>query len=167
MRTIGDPHLAAVEHITAAPLLGAGFHRSDVRAGARLRHRQRPDMRTGHQLGQVARLLLRAAVTADLVDAEIRMCAVGKPDRRGRARNLLHRHAMLEITETGTAKFLLDGDAEKTERAEIWPEVAREGIVAVERIGARRDLAGREATHALAQQIGGLAQSEIEVTQSV
>ena len=162
MRAVGDPHLAAVEDVAVALLVRAGRHRDHVGAGADLRHRQRADMLAGDQLRQVFALLRVGAVAADLVDAEIGMRAVGQPDRAGGARNLLHRHAMLEIAEPGPAPLLLDRDAVHAERAELGPELAREGVGAVDLVGARRDLVGGEAAHAVAQQVGGLAEVEIE-----
>jgi hypothetical protein len=66
-RAVGDPHLAAVDDETVALLLGAGRHRYHVRAGARLRHRQRTDMFAGNQLGQIFPLLRLVAVAADLL----------------------------------------------------------------------------------------------------
>ena len=53
-RPVGDPHLRAVEHEAVALTVGAGAHRHDVGAGARLRHRQRADMLAGDQFRQIA-----------------------------------------------------------------------------------------------------------------
>ena len=82
-RTVGDPHLGAVEDVTVTLLLGAGAHRDYVGAGARLGHRQRADMLAGDQLRQIFVLLRIGAVAADLIDAEIGMRAVGQADRGG------------------------------------------------------------------------------------
>ena len=95
------------------------------------------------------------------------MRAVGQADRGGGARDFLHRHAVLEIAEPGSAPFLLDGDAVQAELAELGPEVARKGVAAVDLVGARRDLVGGEAAHAVAQHVGGLAQAEIEAANVV
>ena len=54
---VGDPHLAAVEHVAIALRLGAQLHADHVRAGIRLAHRQRADVFAGDQLGQVLALL--------------------------------------------------------------------------------------------------------------
>jgi hypothetical protein len=43
--TVGDPHLAAVEHIAVALLLGPQLHADHVGAGIGLAHRQRPHAR--------------------------------------------------------------------------------------------------------------------------
>ena len=74
---------------------------------------------------------------------------------------------MLEIAEPGAAPLLLDRDAVHAELAELRPEVAREGVAAVDLVGARRDLVGGEAAHAVAQHVGGLAQAEIEAAKVV
>ena len=69
---------------------------------------------------------------------------------------------MLEIAEPRPAPFLLDRDAVHAELAELGPEIARKGVAAVDLVGARRDLVGGKAAHAVAQQVGGLAEVEIK-----
>ncbi len=142
--------------------VGAGAHRHHVGSGAGLRHRQRADMLAGDQLRQIAALLRLVAVPAELIDAQIGMRAVGQADRRGSARHLLHRHAMREIAETGAAPLLFDGNAEKPERAELWPQLARKGIGAVDLVGARRDLVLGKIAHGVAQHVDVAAEAEIE-----
>src|SRR3546814_9758203 len=88
---------------------------------------------------------LLGAVQADLVDAEIGVRAIAQADRRRGPADLLHRHAMLEVAHAGAAVFLADCDAEHAEAAELAPEVVREGVVAVDVRGPRRDLGRREA----------------------
>ena len=161
-RPVGDPHLRAVEDVAVAFLVGARAHRHDVGAGARLRHRQRADMLAGNQFRQVFALLLLTAVAAELVDAKIGMRAVGQADGGAGARDFLHRHAMLEIAEAGAAIFLLDRDAVQAERAHLRPQVARKNIVAVDRVGARRDTILRETAHGFAQHVDVGAEAEIE-----
>src|SRR5580704_13433749 len=97
-------------------------------------------MRARNQLGQIFPLLRVAAVAAELVDAEVGMRAVGKPDRRRSARDLLERDTMLEIAEPAAAVFLLDRNAVQPELAEFRPEVARELIAPVDLGRPRRDL---------------------------
>ena len=164
---VGDPHLGAGQHVAVAPLLGAGPHRHHVRPGARLRHRERPDMLAGDELGQVSPLLRVRAVAGDLVDAQVGMRPVRQADRGGGARHLLHCHAMGEVAEAEAAVLLLDRDAVEPERPHLGPEVAREGVGAVDLLGPRRDLLLREAAHAVADRLGGLAQAEIELTRGV
>src|SRR6185437_4169628 len=94
---------------------------------------QGADMFAGNELGQVFALLQFAAVATKLIDAEVGMRAVGQSDRRGSARNLLHRHAMMQIAEAGTAVFFFDGDPVQAERAHFRPEVAWKDVVAIDR----------------------------------
>src|ERR1700704_1620208 len=93
-----------------------------------------------NQFWKILPLLRFVAVAADLVDAEIRMRAVGEPDRCRRPGNLLDRDAVLEIAQPRAAILLLDGDAVQAERADFRPQVARKLIALVDVGGARRDL---------------------------
>src|SRR5262249_11242764 len=111
---------------------------------------------------EIAALLIVAAVAADLVDAEVRMRAIGQPDRGGGARDFLHRDAVLEIAEPRPTPFLLDGDAVHAELAQLGPEVAREGVAAVDLVGGRGEAPGGEPAHAGAPYGGGPAQTEIK-----
>src|SRR3981189_1752874 len=97
-------------------------------------------MLAGNQLRQIFPLLRFVAIAADLVDAKVRMRAVGQADRRRRPRDLLDPDAVLEIAEPGSAIFLLDGDAVQPERSDFRPEIPRELIALVDLGGARRDL---------------------------
>ena len=90
------------------------------------------------------------------------MGAVGQPDRGGSARNLLHRHAMFEIAQAGAAIFLVHRDAVQAERAHFRPQVAREHVIAVDLLGARRDAVLREAADGLAQHFDVGPEAEIE-----
>ena len=74
---------------------------------------------------------------------------------------------MFQIAHAGAAVFLLDRDAEQAELAELAPEVHREGVVAVDRGGARRDLVGGERLDRAAQHVGGLAEVEVQAGQPV
>ena len=161
-RPVGDPHLGAVEHVAVAFLVGAGAHRHHVGAGIGLRHGKRADMLAGDQLGQVFALLRLGAVAADLVDAEIGMGAIGQADRGRGARDLLHRHAMVQIAKGGAAIFFFHGDAVQAERAHLRPQLAREHIVAVDGVGARRDAVMGEIGDALAQHVDVGPEAEIE-----
>ena len=159
---VGDPHLAAVQDVAVALAFGPRRHRDDVRARARLAHGERADMLARDELRQIAPLLRRRAVAADLVDAQVRVRAVRESDRGRAAAHLLHRHDMREIAHAGAAQFLLDGDAEQADGAELRPKIARERVVAVDRCGARRDLGVGEVAHAVAQHVDLGAEIEIE-----
>ena len=162
--TVGDPHFRAIDDVAVALAFRARRHRHDVGARVRLRHRQRPDMLAGNELGQIARLLRVIAVAHDLIDAEVRMGAVGQADRARGARDFLHRHAMLEIAKAQAAILLRRGDPMQAEFSHLWPEVARKLIVAVDLSGARRDLLLCEAAGAVADHRGALAEIEVEET---
>jgi hypothetical protein len=162
MRTVRDPHLAAIEDKAIALLLGTRAHRGDVGAGIGLRDCKRADMRTRNKLRQIALLLRGAAVQAELVHAEVRVGAVGQSDRAGCAGDFLHDDAVLEIAEPEPAELLRHRDAVHAELAKLGPQIAREGIAAIDLGGARRDARGREAAHALAQHVRGFPQPEIE-----
>src|SRR5690348_15611631 len=119
-------------------------------------------MLAGYQLRQIFTLLCGAAVAADLVDAKVRVRAIGKPHRRRAPAHLLHGDAMGEIAHSCTAELLLDGDAVEPQRAHLRPKLAREGVGAIDLRRQRRDLRLREAAHAVAQQIDLGTEIEIE-----
>ena len=157
VRPVGDPHLGAVEDVAIALAVGAQPHRHDIGPGTGLAHRERADVLAADELRQVFAFLRVAAVAADLVHAQVRVRAIGQPDRRRRARDLLHRHAMREIAHRGAAVLLLDGDAEQTQVAHLAPQVGRELVRVIDVRGARRDLVRGELLHRRAQQIDRLA----------
>src|SRR5207237_10814140 len=119
-------------------------------------------LRAGNELWQVFAFLRRAAVAPDLVDAQVRVRAVGKPDRRGSARDLLHRDNVGEVAHHGAAVVFLDRDAQEAELAELGPQIARKLVRAVDLGGARRDFLPGEVLHRFAQHGKGLAVIEVE-----
>src|SRR5690606_12082317 len=100
---------------------------------------QRADVLARDQLRQVAALLRLAAVTAELVHAEIGMGAVAEADAGRGAADLLHRDAVLQVAHAGAAVLLLHREAQQPERAHLRPELAREAVAAVDLLGERRD----------------------------
>jgi hypothetical protein len=50
----------------------------------------------------------------------------------------------------------------QAQRAELLPQIGRELVVAVDVGGARRDLLGREALHAVAQHVDGFAEPKAQ-----
>src|SRR3546814_6031415 len=105
------------------------FHRDDVRARSRLRHREAADVLARDQPGQVFGFLFGIAPAADLVDAEVGMRAVAETDRSRGAADLLHRDDVIEIAQAEPAIFFLDGDAVESQRAHFGPERAIELVL--------------------------------------
>src|SRR5689334_10557781 len=91
------------------------------------------------QFRQVFALLVVIAPTADLIDAEIGMGAIGKSDRGRCAGHLLLGDDMLEIAEAQPAILLLDRDSVEAERAHFRPELTREPVLGVDTRGERGD----------------------------
>ena len=100
---VRDPHLVAVQHVAVAARPRVQAHAHDVGAGAGLAHRERAEVLAADQPRQVALLLLRRAPAAQLVDAEVRVRAVGKPDAARGAADLFHRDDVREVAEPGAA----------------------------------------------------------------
>ena len=101
-----------------------------------------------------------AAVAPDLVHAQVRMGAVGESDRGRRAAHLLHRDHVGEVAHPRPAQRLLDGDPVQPERAECFPEIARELVGRVDLACARRDLRLREAVDGLPERLDLVAEGE-------
>ncbi len=95
------------------------------------------------------------------------MRAVGQADRRRGARNFFHRHAVREVAHPGAAPFLLDGDAEKSELAELRPKLARKFVGAVDLGGVGSDLGLRERADGVAQHLDIAAEIKIEAGKTV
>ena len=124
-------------------------------------------MLAGNELRQIAPPLLIIAVTANLIDAQVRMRAIGKADGGRGSRNLLHGHAMREITEPGATPFLFDCNPQKAERPTLMPQLAGEAVGPVDLIGARRDFRLRKVAHRIAKHFDIAAKAEIEPGQTV
>lgn len=74
---VGDPHLGAVEEISAVDFFGCALHADDVAARRVLAHGQRAHLVARYQPRQVLFLLRRRPVEHELVDAELRVRGVG------------------------------------------------------------------------------------------
>src|SRR5581483_1384513 len=74
---------------------------------------------------------------------------------------------MREIAEAGAAQLLLDGDAKQAEFAELWPQLARKRIGAVDLAGERRDLVLGKCPHRVAQHVEVAAEAEIKAGNAV
>src|SRR3954453_22811713 len=115
-------------------------------------------MAARNQVRLVFSLLRLIAVAADLVDAEVRVRAVGQADACRGAADLLHRDRVLEVAEARPAELLLDREAQEPEHAELRPELAREGVGAVDLLGERRDLSLCERRDRVADHLRRLAE---------
>jgi hypothetical protein len=69
---------------------------------------------------------------------------------------------MLEIAETGASVFFLDRYAVQAEGSHLRPQIARENIVAVDRVGARRETILRKSACGLPQHVDIGTKPEIE-----
>ncbi len=160
---IGDPELRTVEDVTTLHRFRFQLHRDDVRSGRRFGHRQRSDMLAGYQPGQILGLLLFVAPAADLVDAQIRMCAIAESERGARTADFLNRDHMFEIAETQPTIVFVDSDAMQAELAHRLPQLClREIVFAVDLLCQRSDLLVGEPTDAVADHLRALAELEIE-----
>jgi hypothetical protein len=162
---VGDPHLAAVEQVVAALVLGLELHADDVAAGAGLAHGQRAHMLAADQLGQVLLLLRLGAVALDLVDAQVAVRAVAQADRGAGAADLLHRDHVRQVAHVGAAVLLGHGDAQHAQLAHLAPQVHRELVAAVDLGRARRDLGLGKVAHRVAQRVDVFAELEVQAGQ--
>ena len=162
IRSIRDPHLGAIQDVTVAFPVGAQFHRDDVRTGPALAHGERAEMLAGDEFRQVPGLLVVIAPAPQLVDAEVRVGAVGKAHRSRSAGDFLHRHDMLEIAETRAAPFLFDRDAKQAELAHLRQQVARKPVRPVDLGGAGRNLVAGKVFHGFADHVRGFTEIEVQ-----
>jgi len=89
------------------------------------------------------------------------MRAVGKADRGGGAAHLLAGDDMLEITETETAKLLVNGDAVQAEHAHFRPQLPRQAVLRINPRGKWRDAIGSEAMRGVADHVRILTELKI------
>ena len=159
---VGDPGLAAVEHVVVAAFFGAQLHRYHIRAGVGLAHGQGANVLAADQLGQVFELLLVGAVAVDLVDAQVGVGAVRQGHRSRGAADLFHRHHVGQVAQAGAAVFFRHGDTQQAHVAELAPHVGGEQVVVVDLRGTRRQFGGDEGAHLVAEHVDGLAQGEVQ-----
>jgi hypothetical protein len=112
-------------------------------------------------LGRYFLLLRLAAVAADLVDAEVRMGAVGQADRGRGARDFLHRDDVREVAHPGAAIFLVGGHAEQAHVTELLPQVGGEEVVAVD-LRRARQISFCAKADGIAQHVDVLAEVKVE-----
>src|SRR5690606_30340847 len=103
IRTVGDPHLAAIEQVMISAPFGAPAHAGVIRAGLGLGRGEGADMLAAAQLREVAGCLFGGAVAAAVVDAEVGVGTVGPGDRGAGAADFLHGHGVGHVAHTGAA----------------------------------------------------------------
>ena len=133
-----------------------------IRTGIVFGHGQCAYMLAGTQFGQVALLLFFAAVLADLVDAQVGMGAVGQPHRGGGATDLLHGHAVSQVTQVRAAVLFLHGDAQQAHVTELWPQVCGKQVVQVDLFSAWCNLRLCELKHRIAQHVDVFTQVKVQ-----
>lgn len=94
---ICDPHFRAVQDVIVTVPFRSQHHADDVGSSICFAHRQCANQFAVDQAGQVLRLLLLVAVYDQLVDAQVRVCAIAQGYGSGSARQLLHGDAMIEV----------------------------------------------------------------------
>ncbi len=119
-------------------------------------------MLAADQLGQIFRLLLLIGPAADLIDAEVRVGAVAKAHRGGRAGDFFLSDDMLEVAEPEPAPFFLDRDSVEAECAHFGPELARELVRLVDLGGDRRDPVPGKTLGRLADRVRHFAKLKIQ-----
>jgi len=143
-------------------LFGAQFHRDHIGTRPALAHREGSEVFAGDKLWKVAGLLIIIAPTAQLVDAEVRVGAVGEADRGGSAGDLFHRDNMFEIAEAGAAPLLFDSNAEEAEFTHLGQQVARERVRPVDLGSAGRDFVLGKVFHGFADHVRSFTEIEVQ-----
>ncbi len=139
---VGDPHLAAIEHIHITLAAGAEFHAHHIGAGIVLAHGQRANGLATDQAGQVALLLRVVAVAVNLIDTQVGVGTVTQADTGRGTADFLSGDDMGQIPQAGATVLLRDRDTQQAQVAHFAPQVSREVIVAVNVGSARRYLVG-------------------------
>ena len=71
--------------------------------------------------GEIFGLLLIIAPAADLIDTQVGMRAIGKPERGARPADFLNRDDMLQIAEAQSAISLVNSHSVKAQSAHLRP----------------------------------------------
>jgi hypothetical protein len=160
---VRDPHLVAVGDPAIAFLLGLARHGAHhVAARARLAHGERAHEFAAAKLREILLALRLGPVEVEVVDAEIRVRAVRKPDRSGGARDFLHRHHVGEISQARAAVRIRHRHAQEAQLAQLSPHVRRERVLRVDLGGARRQLRVAHALHRVSKRVEFLVEVGIE-----
>ena len=121
---VADERLRAVEDVVVALVDRAGPDALEVRAGARLGHRDRRDQLAADQAGQPALLLLVVRQRADVGDDHVVVHREAEPAGAGAGDLLGEHHVVAEVLDPGAAVLLVDVEAEQPGLAGLEPDLA-------------------------------------------
>ena len=148
---VGDPHLAAAQHVGVAIALGPRRQRERVAAGFRLGQRVGAE-RGRRETGQEGRLLRRRAPAQQRVDDQRVVDVDDHPDGRVDARQLFDGEGGVEERAAGAAVDLGHLDAHDAQREERPQQVAIERLLLVHGPRERGDPVHREVADAVAEE---------------
>ena len=158
---VGDELLGAVDHPVAVVAARAGADVAGVRARLGLGQPERAELAPRGQVGHPLLLLLLGAEQVDRLRAERGVRAHRDRHRGVDARELLDRDRVGERVAARAAVLLGERDPHQPEVAELLHDLVREALLAVERLGDRRDLALGEVADGAADQL--MVGREVEV----
>ena len=165
VRSVGDPHLVAIEQVVATLVFSTQLHADNVRPRTRLAHGQRSYVLTRDQLGQVFGLLCLVAVALDLVDAQVAVRPVAQAHAGTGARNFLHGNHVRQVSHVSAPIGLGHGDAQHAQIAHLAPQVHGELIRLIDLRRARGNFGLGEITHRIAQCVDIFAQVKVQARQ--
>ena len=71
VRSVGNPHFAAVQYVVTPGLFSLKLHADHIRAGVVFTHRQRADFGAADEIREKLGLLGVGTITEDLIDAKV------------------------------------------------------------------------------------------------
>ena len=149
---VGDERLRAVDDVVVVLADRAGRHRRQVRADARLGHRERRDQRAVGDARQPALGLLRRAVLEEVGQADVVVQRDAEPGGRhaGVGKLLAEDLVEAEVIDAEPAVLLRDRHREHALVGGLLEQLPIDDALLVPALGVGRDLLGHEAAHALA-----------------
>jgi dihydropyrimidine dehydrogenase (NAD+) subunit PreT len=133
-RAVGDPHLAALELVTAIDLVGARGHAAGVRAVVGLGQAEAADEFTAGQLGQVFLLLRLGAEFVDGHHHQRALHAGHGAVARVHALDLAGHQAVADVVQAGAAVLRGDGGAQQAQLAHLAEDGQEDRPVAIGRL---------------------------------
>ena len=143
---VRQPHLLAVQHVLVAVADRLARDGRDIRAAARLRHRERtPNLARRHPRQVVVLLLLGAVLHQHVRHDEVRVDDAA--DRHPAARDLLHHQGVGEQRLPEAAVLLRDHQPEDAHLLQLVHDRLRVLVRVLELVGHRDDLVVHEVVH--------------------